>query len=58
MFELLGKEKAEYELGWYNVSRIAHLNRLKRAGIETDDQLKAALQELIIHREERQSECP
>ena len=58
MTELLGKAQTEYELGWYNVSRVAHVGRLKRAGIETDEQLKGALQEFLVFKAERQAGCP
>lgn len=46
----VSKKDLDYGMGWWNQEAIARLERLKRAGIETDPQLKAALTQYLAVR--------
>jgi hypothetical protein len=58
LIQLCGRNEAEYQLGWYNVSRLQDVARLKRAGISSNEQLKAALKDLVSFSAERKAACP
>ncbi len=48
----------DYALGWYNLERVAHVARMERLGIKTDDDLRLALAEYMTFRDGPQAADP
>ena len=55
---MIGKKETSYQIGWWNLEQVARMERLRRAGITTTDQLRAALTEFLQFREGARKEDP
>jgi len=55
---MVGQKEANEELGWYSVELLAKVERLRRAGITTNVELRDALVEFLEFREGARAEDP
>ncbi len=56
--DMLGKKTADEALGWYNVELLAKVERLRRSGITTNEELRDALAEFLEFRTGARAEDP
>lgn len=55
---MLGPKEFSYQVGWWNVEQVAKVERLRRAGITNNEELRAALGEYLQYREGARAEDP
>lgn len=55
---MVGQKEADAELGWYNVETLTKVERLKRAGITNNQELRDALVEFLEFRTGARAEDP
>lgn len=55
---MISAKDFDYVIGWWNIQAVAKAERLRRAGIATNEQLRAALGEYLQYREGARTEDP
>lgn len=55
---MIGDKEFSYVVGWWNIEAVARLERLRRAGITNNTELRAALSEYLQYREGARAEDP
>lgn len=55
---MIGDKEFSYVVGWWNIEAVARLERLRRAGITNNTELRAALSEYLQYREGARGEDP